>query len=567
MLREISIKNFAIIDDLTIRFSSGLTILSGETGAGKSIIINAVNLLLGSRASSKLVRTGAETAELEAFFDINGKSGLIGKIAETHGYDLSEGILIKRIISRKDRHRIYINGHMTTINVLKLITENLASISSQHSHHGILKEGEQLDILDQFGNLLELREKTYTCFHQIIPLLQELNALVIKEKQHAEHVALLEFQKKEILAAAVLPEEDAALEKERQLLKNGEKLYQSVNQCIETLYSSRGAVVEHLIELGKDLEKASLIDPKLSPKADSIAETALHLEDLVDELRKYLDHVQIDDRRLEEIESRLDALHKLKRKYGGSLESVKFFLESIGRELSEIENISGKIDKIKDKITGLQSRLAGYANALSEKREKSAGLFSERMEKELGSLKMSSTKFLVSLQSVSADDNTDPILMTQGKAIRETGVDQATFMIAPNRGEDIKPLAGIASGGELSRIVLAIKAILAREESVELLVFDEVDAGIGGSVAEVVGRKLHSLAQHHQVICITHLPQIAKYAAYHYRIEKKVSKGRTVTTIKPVTKKDRVKEIARMLGGEKITQTTMEHAREILSSA
>jgi len=565
MLKQLSIKNFTIIENLHICFSDGLTILSGETGAGKSIIINAVNLLLGSRASAKLIRTGAETAELEALFKITPESRVF-KILEEQGGKPSEELLIRRIISRGDRHRIYINGHFATIQMLSRLTENMTSISGQHAHQGLLKEDFQLMVIDQFGSLISVRSKNSRLFHEIVPLIQKLRKLNNIRDRQAEHINLLEFQKKEIIDASIKPGEDASLEQERIRLKNGEELYKAVYSSIEELYSANGAIVERLVEVKKNLERASEIDPELLSKAKDLNKASFRIEDIAEELRTYLKIIPPDDKRLEEVESRLDILTRLKRKYGGTLESVISHLETIDQELSGIENISGQINDIETKLSELHRELSMLSLDLSSKRSQTAKLLAKKVEKELISLRMSGTKFKISLQTIPASDNSDPHLVVKGNTINETGIDQASFLIAPNVGEDLKPMASIASGGELSRIVLALKAILAEKGSVETLVFDEVDAGIGGSVAEAVGKKLSKLARYHQIICITHLPQIAKFGDNHFRITKNVSQGRTITSINPLNEKDRIKEIARMLGGMEITKTTLEYAREMLQS-
>jgi len=563
MLQELSIRNFAIIDDLHIHFSDGLTVLSGETGAGKSVIINAVNLLLGTRASAGLIRSGAETAELEALFVFSPDSHM-GAILADHGYDAADSLLVRRIISRNERHRIYINDRLATIQLLNTLTENLASISGQHAHQGLLKEDQQLLILDQFGGIIPLRSEVYACYHEILPAIGKLTELNLKKSRQDEHIELLKFQKKEISDAAVVPDEDKSLEQEKIRLKNSETLYQVVFDGIEALYSGQGAVIEHLATVKKQLDKASQLDPELLPAAKGMNEVSFQIEDLVENLRGYLKTICFDENRLEEVESRLDKLQKLKRKYGGSLESVISHLENIHYELTEIENLSEKIKSTKADIGRLHEKLAGLSRQLSQKREGAALKLAKMVEKELGSLKMGHTRFEVSFRKTAKDVHTDPSLTLADAVISETGIDRITLMIAPNVGEELKPLANIASGGELSRVVLALKAILAGTESVETIVFDEVDAGIGGGVAEVVGRKLADLARIHQVVCITHLPQIAKFGTHHFRISKQVSGGRTVTMIQPLDKNDRIKEIARMLGGTTITKTALEHASEML---
>ena len=563
MLKELSIRNFAIIDDLQIRFSEGLTILSGETGAGKSIILNAVNLLLGSRASADLVRTGAQNAELEALFQITGSSRVANIMAE-HGYEPSDGLLVRRIISRSDMNRVYINGRMATIQLLNAITENLASISGQHVHQLLLKEEQHLLILDQFGGLMPLREEVSAYFHQMLPFLEKLKELnTIKERQ-VEQIELLEFQLKEITAANPAWGEDKALEQERVRLKNAEELYQVVYNSIESLYSAPGSVIEKLVDVKKNLDKISQIDPQLKSKTAKLSDTTYQIEDLIEGLRSYLNSIQMDEKQIDAVEERLDTLNKLKRKYGGSIEAVFDKLKSIEQDLANVENIADSIRDTETQISELHSKLKDRALNLSRKRKKTADRFAKKVIDQLATLMMSKTEFKASLQVMAADGKTNQYLTANNHIITETGIDRATFLIAPNIGEALKPLASIASGGELSRVVLALKALLVKTDSVETVVFDEVDAGIGGGVAEVVGKKLADLAAHHQVICITHLPQIAKFGDQHYSISKDVTKGRTRTSISLLGDKDRYKEIARMLGGEKITQATLEHAREML---
>jgi len=420
-------------------------------------------------------------------------------------------------------------------------------------------------ILDQFGGLIPLRQNVYSCFHETVPLIKKLIDLSKLEDTQVERIDFLNFQKNEIVSASVVPGEDKSLEQERIRLKNGEELYRAAHSSIETLYSADGSILERLDEIKKDLEKTGQIDPELIAMVKGIDEVIFGVEDIAGQLSNYLKKIQIDEGRLEEVEVRVDTLQKLKRKYGGSLEAVMSYLESIESELSEIENVSGKISEIEEKLAIQHEKLESLTLELSKKRNIAAETLAERVESELSSLKMDTSAFEVSLRTTPASDNTNPHLVADGHVISETGMDQATFLISPNVGEALKPLASIASGGELSRVVLALKAILAQSESVETVVFDEVDAGIGGGVAEVVGKKLARLSEHHQIICITHLPQIAKFGNHHLSVSKIVANGRTKTEINHLTEEGRLEEIARMLGGEEITKTTLAHAREMLN--
>jgi DNA repair protein RecN (Recombination protein N) len=566
MLQEICIRNFAIIQNLSIRLKAGLTVLSGETGAGKSIIINAVNLLLGSRASATLIRTGADSAELEALFRIAPESHAAG-IMKQRGYDPQEGLLVRRIISRNDRHRIYINGRLATMQVLTEITAGLASISGQHAHQGLLKEDQHLLILDRFGGLLNFRRKYQACYRELLPLIAREKDLLRRRARQREQMELLKFQREEIESAHVLPKEDQDLEKELMRLKNGQMLFQTVRQCVDQLYGIDGAVFERLGQMGKDLAGCAAVDAQLKVRADEMETLSYGVEDLTSSLRDYLNRIDLDPQQLEWVEERLDTLNKLKRKYGGSLEAVLDFAADINRRLNEIDNIEGSIAQVRHELNATHDRLCQLGETLAQKRKKAAEHLSRQVEGELAFLKMVDTRFAVDLAALEAPKDAGPYLHCNGRFLSETGMDRASFMIAPNVGEDIKPLAAIASGGELSRVVLAIKAILTQNDALETVVFDEVDAGIGGGVAELIGKKLAALSRFHQILCITHLPQIAKYGRHHFRIEKVVDKGRTHTTITGLNEKARVQEVARMLGGEKITSTTLDHAREMLAEA
>jgi DNA repair protein RecN (Recombination protein N) len=563
MLQELSIRNFALIDDLNVSFLPGMTVLTGETGAGKSIIISAVNLLLGSRATPKLIRTGSETAELEARFLVPPESG-VARLMTDNDLDISDGLLIRRIISSRDNSRIYINGRQATVQMLGELTENLASIAGQHAHQKLLKEEEHMLILDQFAGLNRQRTDLGIVYRGMLPMVETLCRLEEKRKQAAAHMELLDNEKQEISGATPILGEDAELEKERTRLRSSEALIKAVHESLETLHHAPGAVSEQLATVSKSIHAASNLDPKLSAPGKQIAELRYLLEDIIQKLQDYSGNVALEEGRLEEVDARLDTLNRLKRKYGGSIESVIEHLGTINREINILDALDAQIAEVGQELAASHQKLTTAAVDLSRKRATAAKALSKKIEEELSSLNMTQARFEIVLTPYAAREDTLPYLIVDGGCIRETGMDQIQFMISPNTGEALKPLSAIASGGELSRVVLALKAILAEGEAVESIVFDEVDAGIGGGVAEVVGRKLAALARNHQIVCITHLPQIAKFATHHFLISKHVEDERTVTTISPVKGEERVLELARMLGGETITDATLNHARELL---
>jgi DNA repair protein RecN (Recombination protein N) len=566
MLRELAIQNFALIEDIQIRLGPGLTVFSGETGAGKTIIVQAIGLVLGGRADSQMIRTGAETAQVSAFFEIDPRGPAAAAMAQ-QGLDPSDGLALRRVISRSERTRNYLNGSVATAAMLSAITGHLAGISGQHGHQRLLRQDEHLLLLDRFGNLMDLRAQVGDAYHHVTPVLQNLANLRRRQEVQSQEQALLAFQRDEIREANLVTGEDEALEAERLRLRHGESLFQSAHDALENLYGQRGAVLEHLAAVEKRLNQAARMDPFLAGIGQGLHQAGILIDEAAAGLRDYLKGLQIDGQDLEQVEKRLDRINKLKRKYGGSLEAVLAHLAAVSAELDDVENISDRIRATEKNLDGLHANLAALADRLSKARRQAADRLARQVEGELADLKMAKTRFQVALSARAAGPEHPLVLQVHGNVISETGLDKAAFLIAPNVGEALKPLAAIASGGELSRVVLALKAILAENDSVPTVVFDEVDAGIGGAVAEVVGRKLARLARNHQILCITHLPQIARFGDSHLRLAKNVAQGRTTTVIEAVHDDQRVDELARMLGGETITAATLAHARELLQKS
>ena len=580
MLRELAIKNFAIIDDLRISFSPGLSVLTGETGAGKSIIIEAVNLLLGGRASADLVRTGESSAELEAFFDI-APDDPAAHLMEAQGLDPSEGLIIRRIISAGGRHRIFINSTQATMQLLKQVTANLASISSQHAHQGLLKEENHLDILDDFAGTRSLRNQVRATFNELVPMIREVEQLKTTVEKTGEENRLLRFQIDEIDQVKILPDEDSLLEAKRQRLKNGSEIFTCLNRGVDRLYSGEGTLLEGLGEIKTGLEKHGHLDEKIAQVTEKLSRTMFELEDITDEMRKISTTIDLDPATLEETEARLDVIQKLKRKYGKpSLKTLFAFHAGLKEKLADTENLTGRIEAMEKRCHSLSQALGAQALKLSEKRKIAAEELAGLAENELKTLEMDQIRFTISITHTplgrtetqkelfpeeNRENKTKNLLSVKGMKITDTGMDRVSFLMAPNPGEKPRPLARIASGGELSRVVLALKAILSGTDVLGTLVFDEVDSGIGGKTSDKVGMKLKALSRKYQVICITHLAQIAKYGSNHYKIEKQVVNQRTTTMITPLTDKaDRTREIARMMGGSTITKATLEHAAELL---
>jgi DNA repair protein RecN (Recombination protein N) len=566
MLQELAIRNFAIIDDARIRFGAGITVLSGETGAGKSIVVNALNLLLGGRASARMVRTGAAESEVEALFDVSPE-GRIAEAMTAQGFSPDEGLLVRRIISASDRHRVYVNGRLSTLQQLEELTGSLASISGQHAHQALLRDDRHLDVIDRFGGWTQLRRQVQDGHRRLAGLVEERNRLRAKAERQAEERGFLEHQLRELEQVAPSPGEDEALEAERFRLRNAESLVQTVERCIDRLYAATGSATDLLGETAKDLAGLVRIDEALEAAAVQLEDLRYRTEDVAGSLRDYLAGLDLDPGRLDAVEARLDQINRIKRKHGGSLAAALDRQEGLAAELDGLDALDERIDAVERQMDEMRREALEAARSLSRHRRTAAGRLTKRIESELAALEMARTRFGVAFEANPVSDGVDERLRTADGALRPWGLEKAAFLISPNPGEAMKPLASIASGGELSRVILALKCILSNDDGVETLVFDEVDAGIGGSVAERVGRKLKELSGRHQVICITHLAQIAKFADHHFRISKRIHRGKTATIVEPLGAEERVGEIARMLGGARITAKTMAHAREMLAEA
>ena len=563
MLVQLTITNFAIIDYLSVTFSEGLNILSGETGAGKSIIINAVNLILGERASNDLIRTGADRAVVEALFQLPLQSPLSRSLEEMD-IPFNGEVLIKRTISKGGKSRVWVNGSVATLQMISKLGPNLISISGQNEHQLLLKPDNHLFILDDFGGLTKERLRLNELYRAYYALKEKAERLRIQLKEEEERRELTQFQIKEIEEAKLAPGEDNRLEAEKGRLMHAERLMDIVFTSYQALYEKEESVLSILSLLEKDMDKGVNIDPDLDHYKKQLESARLQLEDLALELRDYYSHIEVNPQRLEEVEDRLQIIRRLKKKYGPSIADIMSFKEELSEKEYQLTKKKEELKSIEALREEKRKSLLKMAVGLSLKRREIAETFEKKVEEELHLLDMAGTRFRIEFSSNTSDGDTDSGNMLDSD-ISADGVDALEFMISPNVGEDLRPLAKIASGGELSRIMLALKTILARSDLVETLVFDEVDSGIGGGTAAIVGEKLSSLAKYHQILGITHLPQIASCGETHFLVEKMIIKGRTRTLITSLDTESRINEVARLLGGRVISEKTLAHAREMLS--
>lgn len=571
MLVELSISNLAIIDHLRLQFGAGFNVLTGETGTGKSIIIDAVSLLLGARASTDLVRTGAESAVVEGLFQLApetlgalrdefGELGLLDDAEQAAGE-----LIIRREVSAGGRSSARVNGRAVTQSVLRDLGRHLIDIHGQGDHLTLLQARRHIDFLDRYGGLGGQRAEVAGVVRRLREVREALRALQQDARELARRVDLLTFQVDEIRAARLHPDEEAELRRERSLLANAEKLKVLADAVYGVLFEGEerqrsvvdqlGAVVDHMASLQK-------LDDTLGEQGQAVEGILYQLEELARAMRRYRDEVAFDPQRLEQVEERIDLIANLKRKYGDTIAEVLGFADRAQEELEGISHSEERQEALRQAEAGLLGELAALTGNLSAARRAAATALTARVESELEQLGMEHARFIVDIGRVEADDG----LEMDGRrvAFDASGVDRVEFLIAANPGEDPKPLATTASGGEASRLMLALKTALSEADPVPTLIFDEIDAGIGGRAGRIVGRKLWDLSRDHQVFCVTHLAQMARYGETHVRVEKSVVDGRTVSVATALSPEERVDELALMLGGV-ATESTRRSARELLA--
>jgi len=540
MLKKLSIRHFAIIDELDLELKQGLNILSGETGAGKSIILQALGLILGGRGYSDLIRSGEEECEVSAVFESGGRT-----------------LSLRRVLSRNGKGRAWVDGEPATVAALEERSRGRVDLVSQHESQSLLSEEMPRMTLDEFGGHAALLQDYRAAYEEYLSALGARKALQTKAMEAKEREDLYRFQLREIQEADLKIGEEEGLLQDKKILAHAAKIREAVASVEGLLYSGNDSVIELAGRAQAALGKISGIDPSVDVQAKELESKALELEEISRFFQNYLNRIDFDPERLTHLEDRLDTLSRLKKKFSSTVEGLLEKQEELQKTLKLLDHFDEALQEAEENFSKAKGALQKKADALTRARKKAAMTLSGTMEKELFSLAMGKTRFEAKVEGA------------EGGAPGETaftaaGVDQVRFFIAPNAGEDLKPLSLIASGGELSRILLALKGT-GRSSAPFTYVFDEVDAGIGGGVAEVVGRKLKALSQASQVICITHLPQIAAFADAHYRIAKQEKERRVVTSVTLLKSEEREEEIARMLAGVKITEKARLHARELMS--
>jgi DNA repair protein RecN (Recombination protein N) len=570
MLELLRVKAFAIIEELEVHFAPGFNVLTGETGAGKSILVDALHLVLGGRAQADSVRTGAEEAEVQALFRPRDPAECDARLAAL-GLPAAGGeLVVRRTVQREGRSRAWVNGALATAAQLQQATRGLLDISGQHEHVGLLDAALHLDLLDAHAALGALRAEYAAAFSSLFEAERARAQLDSDESQRAQRADWLEFQLDELVKADPQPGEDEKLLQQRRVLAAAEKLRAGAEEA-EAVLSESGAA-----RAAKKIEELAGIDPALAGLAQSVRGAAAELDEAVRELSRYASRSGGDPQRLEEIDERLEALRKISRKHGGTLSAALARREEMSRELAALSNHDEELLRRSEEVKRLAAVARALADKLSAKRRAAASGFSRAVAGELLALGMKSeleVRFTLAAEGAAEEPASpaSPVAQRrQGGAtidgLGPRGLETAELLLSPNPGEELRPLARIASGGELSRVLLAVKRVLAESDPVDAYLFDEVDAGIGGATADAVGRALSAVAKRRQVICITHLPQIAAFAGKHLTVEKEVLKGRTHSRVAAVDGDDRVRELARLLSG-KATEVALEHARELLSAA
>ncbi|MFV2047284.1 DNA repair protein RecN [Metabacillus sp. YM-086] len=558
MLAELSIKNFAIIESLTVSFERGLTVLTGETGAGKSIIIDAIHLLAGARGSSEFVRYGEKRAELEALFLLDDTNHPVYLKCEEFGIDVSDGmIILRRDMSSTGKSICRINGKLVTIAVLREVGQLLVDIHGQHDNQELMNEENHLSLLDQYGGqeVKDALEAYLDVYRHYDGLKKKITQLSENEQEMAHRLDLLQFQLDEIEKAELQPKEDELLQEEKNQISNYEKIYDALQNGYNSLHGEQKGLDWIGLAMSQ-LENVGQINTTLKELSETVSNAFYMLEDISYQLRNELESLEFDPGRLNYVEGRLNEINTLKRKYGQSVEEILTYSAKIEEEIDTIQNKDSHITKLQKELQSITEDLSIEAKNLSMIRQKHAKMLIEEIHQELKELYMEKTSFDVNMKE--KRNNVNEIKYTS------TGAEEIEFYISTNPGEPLKPLNKTASGGELSRIMLAMKSIFSQHQGITSIIFDEVDTGVSGRVAQAIAEKIYRVSNGSQVLCITHLPQVAAMADTHLYIAKETKSGRTKTSVKPLVEDEKVKEIGRMIAGVEVTELSKEHAKELL---
>ena len=570
MLLSLRIQDLAIIEELDIEFSPGLNILTGETGAGKSIILGALELILGGRGSPEDIRSQCDRARVEAVFDLHALLR-VREWLESRGVEIEDDdLLIARELSRSGKSRNFIMGSLAPLALVRELGDLLVDLHGQHQHQSLLAVENHLEALDSFAQTDELRAQVVTLHSQWQELGRRLAELSRDEREIERQKDSLAFQVREIEEARLVAGEDAQLEQECQRLAHAEALVQAASNAVELLSEGERTETTLLALLARvEDELAALVrfDPATAALVNELHDVRFRLEDVVLRLSQYRAALDTDPQRLEAAEDRLDLIRRLKRKYGATIEDILALCEKNRREMDRLEHRDDELERIRGELAQAADALGGACEELSRARQAAARKLEKVLVKVLADLNMPQTRFAVVLEREPAEPGEGAPMDGGFYRVGPAGVDQVEFLIAPNPGEELKPLRKIASGGELSRIMLALKSLIARKDRIPTLVFDEVDVGIGGATAEHVGEKMAQLGQTHQIICITHLPQIAARAHTHFAVEKKFAGGRAITTVRHLNAAERPIEMARMLEGAEVTDLGRRHAAQMIKQA
>jgi len=555
MLTSLQIRDFAIVDQISVEFDPGMTVLTGETGAGKSILVDAVGLVLGERGSSQLVRNGAKRAEFSAEFDISALPDVVDWL-EQQALDQDDECLLRRVVSADGRSRAFINGNAVTMQQLKSLGELLLDIHGQHFHQSLGRRPVQRDLLDHFGDLLDLRCSTETSFEKWRSLQERLDNLQNADADRASRLDLLSFQLQELEALDVKEGELGDLQAERQKLKNSGSLAEGVNTALTKLSAEVESDASSLLaEAGRSIESLLEFDSELEAVRELLESASIQISEAVDSLQRYGETIDMDPARRDWIEERLDAMQLVARKHRVESAEVWSLAARIRTEHDELSHAEERGRELEEQLSASLDEFRNFAKSLSSARKKAAKSFSAAVTEAMDGLGMPGGRFQISVAQLAADD------------ARPWGIDDIEFLISANPGQPPMPLSRVASGGELSRMSLAIQVIASDGSAIPTMVFDEVDSGVGGRVAEMVGRRLQELGDKRQVLCVTHLPQVASLANQHFRISKVTDGKATRTGVAVLGKEKRIEELARMLGGVEITQKTIDHAAEMLAGA